>query len=816
MKVFAVMTLLLAVSVCTVYGDSEIPPYHSQNDFLLTSPGGMGFGLYGYSNPALLKYVERHDVLFTWSDVDGEWDDFSRWGLFAAIPGLGFGMIHQEDENLGKVTDYRASLAFGNRKSSFGFGYGWSKGDAACFNRGNVVTVGSLSRPTRHVSVGMWGTFATSGDAKEGVADVAFRPLGNEILTVFGDYAVQDGQRAEDGSWSTGAALEVLPGLRLTGRYFDTEGFTVGLNFSLGKIGLISQGHYDEEQEHAYTTYGVRLGSTDRSFISDMMNRRKKYLNLNLRGPIKYQRFRMFDKSTTLIGLLSAIDAAKEDDAVAGIAINTSGMSINWEHSWEVREKLKEFQAAGKQVVIYIDDASFLRYHFVSVADRLVIDPMGGLDLLGFSGGRYYLKGTLEKLGVGFDELRFFRYKSAYESFARDSMSEGDREQIKKIVDGFYELAKEEVCEARGMDLAEFDRLVNDEYFFLPKEALEAGLVDTIARWDKIDEIVRNFEGSGKGLMGPGGLARYQLPQDDYWGDKPKIALIYALGVCAMDTGIKARTLSKVIEAAGNNKEIRAVVFRVDSPGGSALASDWVAEALKKCKENKPVIVSQGWVAGSGGYWISMYGDTIVAAPNSITGSIGVIGGWFYNKGLKEKLGMSTDFVKAGDHADIGFGVSLPFIGTVPDRTFSTEERAKIEHGIMDMYTEFVEKVAEGRTMEYDEIHEVGQGRVWTGKDGLEIGLVDELGGIETAVRIAKAKAGIPEDAEVEIVQMPQAPLFDPNIFMPKLFGIELRKSEGDKVIEHLRFRIDHNGKAMPILPLDQMEFISEYAGPEM
>jgi protease-4 len=587
----------------------------------------------------------------------------------------------------------------------------------------------------------------------------------------------------------------------------------MGIHFSLGNLGLLSQGHYDEDQEHSYTTYGVRLGSRDRSFVEDIMGRDKKYMKLNMFGPVKYQRFRMFDKSMTLLGLLAAIDAAKEDDSVAGIAINTSGMRINWELSWELREKLKEFKAAGKHVVMYFDDAGLATYHFVSVADKIVMDPLGDLTLLGFRGGRYYLRGTLEKVGLGFDELRFFKYKSAYETFARDEMSEGDEEQITKIIDGFYEMTREEICEERGLSHAEFDRLVNEEYFFLPETALEAGLVDTLGRWDEVEKMVEELEGKKKGMVGPGALARFNLPRDNYWGDKPRIAVIYALGECAMDSGIKARSLSKVIERAGNDKDIKAIVFRADSPGGSALASDLVAEALKKAKDKKPVIVSQGWVAGSGGYWISMYGDTIVAAPNSITGSIGVIGGWIYNKGLKEKLGMTTDLVKAGEHADIGFGVPLPLIGTVPDRGFSTEERAKIEYLIKDAYRMFVEKVAEGRNREYDEIHKVGQGRVWTGKDGLELGLVDELGGIETAIRIAKAKAGIPEDEEVMLVQMPKAPLFDPGMFAPKLIGVEYKP---EPVLEHLKFRLKHNGEVMPMLPLDQMDAISEYAGPEM
>ena len=237
-------------------------------------------------------------------------------------------------------------------------------------------------------------------------------------------------------------------------------------------------------------------------------------------------------------------------------------------------------------------------------------------------------------------------------------------------------------------------------------------------------------------------------------------------------------------------------------PGGSALASDVVAEAMKRCKEKKPLIVSQGYVAGSGGYWISMYADTIVASPATITGSIGVIGGWFYNQGLKEKLGMSTDLVKAGDHADLGYGITLPLLGRLPDRNLTADERSKFEHNIKHYYDVFVEKVATGLDMEADDIYEVAQGRVWSGTDGLEIGLVDVLGGLETAIAIAKERAGISPDEEVDIVELPEPPLFNPQMFMPKLFGVAEHRNN---VLDHLRFRMEHNGEAMPILPLDSM-----------
>ena len=809
MKLLKVLTLLFSLSVSSVYGQSEIPRYHTQTDFLLTSPGGMGFGLYGYTNPALLTYLHQPDLLLTWSDASGKWNDFNRWGLFAAIPkpNLGFSVIRQKD-TLGSVTDYRLSLAFGDRTKSFGFGYGWSGGDTQFFNRASVITLGSLLRPMPQLSIGISGIATTSGSGKEGMIDLAVRPFGNEKLTLFTDYAIQNDQAVKDGHWSTGLAVEALPGIRLTARYFDTEAFTVGLNFSLGRIGATSQAHYDESQKHSYNTYGVRTGAYDRNIFRTYLMREKKYVKLNLLGRLKYQRYRLFDKSNTLAELISIIDGAKKDETVSGIAINTSGMRINKEMAWEVREKLKDFKSAGKHVVIFIDDVGMTGYHLASVADKIVIDPCGEIILKGFLAGGFYLKGTLEKLGIGFDEWRFFKYKSAYEIFSRESTSEADRQQWQKLVDNFYRLAKSDICEARNMTPEEFDHLVNEEVYFLPQDALDKGLVDTLGRWESVKNMVKSIEGKEKTLVNPRYIAKYQLPKDNYWGERPQIAVIYALGVCAMDQGITARKLVKDVEAATKNPKIKAVILRVDSPGGAAIPSDIIAEALKKCKEKKPVIISQGLVAASGGYRLSMYGDTIIAAPNTITGSIGVIGGWIYNKGLKEKLGMSTDLVKVGEHADLGFGIRLPLIGvTLPDRNLNDEERAKIERSIKSHYKDFVAKVADGRKKEYDEIESVAQGRVWSGYDGKQNGLVDVLGGLETAILIAKEKAGIPKDQEVKIVELPKPDLFNPNIFKPKLFGV---KYQEDEFIELLKFRLKHNGEPLPMLPMDDMGMLME------
>jgi protease-4 len=784
------------------FSQSDFYSYYSQNKFGFTSPGAMKYGLYGYDNPAVLSFVENPDVLFTWSDQFGKWHEINHWGLFAAVPNFGFGLVNYR--TAGKaITDYKLTAAFGNPEFSFGIGYGWSTGDINYFDRSDLFTAGVIYRPLKYFSLGFVGNFPTLGDS-EGAVELGIRPFGNELITLFGDYVYRKNRNSGDAKWSAGAAVELLDGIRLTGRYFDTKYFNAGIQISFGSFGLATQSRFDDKNKHSFNIYGIRAGAFDRNIFYGLSSR-KKYVDINLLGQLKYQKFRFFDNSSTLSNLLKQIDAAKQDKTVAGIAINTSGMAINKEMLWELREKLSEFKSAGKKIVIYIDRPNIDGYHLASIADKIVMDPQGMIILEGFLLGRTYFTGTLEKLGVGFSEWRYFKYKSAMETFSQTKMTEADREQRQKLVDDYYRLAKTDICSGRNIKPEEFDKLIDEVAIFLPEDAVKYKLVDTLGRWDIVKDLVKEFEGEEKSFVKAASLAKVKLPEDSHWGKKPEVAVIYALGACAMDEGITARKLVKDVEAAVKNKNIKAIVLRVDSPGGDGLASDLIAEALKKAKGIKPVIVSQGYVAASGGYWLSMYADTIVAAPNTITGSIGVIGGWYYNKELKEKFGITTDFVKRGDHADLGFGFTFPFIGvSLPDRDLTTDEHKKMEHSIKSLYNEFVNKVAYGRNVSYDAIEPIAQGRVWSGYDGFENGLVDKLGGLSDAINIAVEKAGL-KGKEYNIVEYPTPSLIDFNMFMPKLFGIEYQK---DELIEHLKFRLQNNGRIMPILPLEDMEML--------
>ncbi len=804
MKILTSFLILAFLCSTASYAQDGLPPYQQRNIFQLASPGALRTGLYGYDNPAMLTYQRQPDMYFSWSNTGSE---FNHWGLFLAAHYLSFSAVHEKRTD-GSVTDYRISTGFGDRTFSSGLAFGWSGGERDAYDRSSLIALGFLSRPLPSLSLGLTGTKALYAPGAEVAADVAVRPFATPIFTLFGDYALRNKQSLREGTWSAGAILEAVPGIRLTGRYFDTKAFSFGLELSLGRLGFASQTVQERGGDHLYNTYGVRLGAYDRNVIDAYLSKGKSYVDVDLNGKIGYRRYLWFDESKTLSSLIEMIDAAESDDAVAGIAINTSGMVANRELTWEIRDRLRAFRAAGKRVVIYIDRGGMDLYHFASVADKVVMDPLGGLTLSGYVLGRTYLKGLLEKVGIGFDELRFFKYKSASETFSRESMSAADKEQWQGLVDAYYRLAREEICTSRHFHPAQFDSAVNQGTAYLPEEALAHGLVDTIARWEGVKDVITRLEGKEKERIGAGSLMAFQRPYDERWGEPPKIAIVYAIGACDMDAGIRARTLSKEIEKVVNDSRIRAIVLRVDSPGGDALASDYVAEALRKAKGKKPVIVSQGDVAASGGYWLSMYADTIVASPVTITGSIGVISGWFYNKGLKEWMGLATDKVQVGEHADLPFGFRLPFVGVgLPDRDMTAEERATMHAMIVSLYRDFLSKVAAGRKMKSDQVDSVGQGRVWSGYDGKDKGLVDLLGGLDAAVNVARARAGIPKGQEVTLEEVPPPGFFNVQALFSRIVGIEpAAMPEPDPMLEQLRFRVRHNGHPIPMLPLEFME----------
>ena len=761
MRLFQFLCCLLAANAASA--QSPFISYAERTEFALAAFGGLDLGLYGYANPALLSYVEGLEQGVAWSDSNST----QSWGLFTAMPHLGFGMVNGRRDR-----EYRAGLSTGNRNFSLGVSMGW----------GSVrhVVLGGIWRPGPRLSLGGTFTSTFANEGREGAVDLSLRPWGDERLTLYADYAHTD----ETEFWSTGAVVGLGQGLALTGRFFSDRALSVGLRIGLGAADFQAQAH-----SRTFQTYAARFGAQR----GNLFRPRARYLSLELSGPVQHRRYAFFDDSQSLLSLIALLERARRDPAIKGLAINASGLRISPALGWELREKLRQIRAGGKRVVVYIDRVDISGYHWVSAADHLVLDPAGAIGLQGYVAGHTYFKDALAKLGIGFDEWRLFPYKSATEVYVRRDMSEGEREQLTVLLDDWYALARRDISTARELAPEHFDRLVEDTAFFLPQEALDAGLVDRLGRWNEIDRMVEDHPVVA--------AASYPRPADRHWGQRKRIAIVYALGVCAMDTGMGARRL--VGEIASACAAADAVVLRVDSPGGDILPSALVADAVLKCRERKPVIVSQGYLAASGGYMISLPGDAIVTAPNTITGSIGVIAGWAYNTGLKEKLGLSTSRVQVGRHADLPFGMTLPLLGLrLPDRTFTEDESARMEYTIRSLYEDFVAQVASSRHIEPDSVEVVAQGRVWSGQRAVELGLADRIGGLEVAIALAKEKIGLSADETVELLERPRPKLFSSALFRPRLLGLDAQPTPE---LDYLQFRLQHNGLPLLLVPANHV-----------
>jgi len=809
MTILSALILVTNLSYGQLYSDRgfdrKIPGYYSQTDFLMTSPSVFQEGLLGFVNPANLNFLKYPETRYYYT-ADGGRDGtfphietyFKDWAAIFAVPHLSFGMINHEFGEF-ETTDYQISLGTGTAGYAVGMAYGWSSSDIDSLRHERIYKTSLIARPVKYLSLGLIVEYSIQSNSQQGVADIGIRPFGNSRLTLFGDMAMREKTKFNEAPWSAGAAIEIIPGINLTGRYFRDESITAGLTINFGKASIGSQLYFDDKQEHTQRAYSYRIGGLRPSVFPALVDKDKRYLKINFKGKVVYHGYKFFYKGNIkFLDVLRDIQAAGADPRIAAIALNLSSMRVAPEHAWEIRKELRKVQAKGKTVIVFTDRSSITSYHLASVADKIVLDPEGMIDIFGYALGNTYFKGTLAKLGLGFDEWRFFKYKSAAEILTRDNMSEAEREQYQAYTDDLYETARKDICRSRSISESMFDYLVDEKAVFLPHTALDDGLVDTLARWSDVDRIVEKVMDVKLRPMNSRELFANAMPQEQ-WGTLPEVAVVYGLGVCAMDSGIKARWLEKEFIRLANDRTVKAVVFRVDSPGGDGLASDLVAEALKKCAANKPVIVSQGQVAGSGGYWISMYGDKILAGPTTITGSIGVIGGWIYDLGFSEKLGMTSDHVKRGKHADLSAGVTIPILNiTVPARNLDDEELVMVEKIIREFYADFVGKVANGRNMTVDEVKAVAEGHFYSGLDGLEASLVDEIGGLMLAIEMAKKQAGLDTRQEISIKEIPR---YKGLFGFDNPFPFARTKLEEEPAYKYIKMINEARGMALPMLP---------------
>jgi protease-4 len=419
-----------------------------------------------------------------------------------------------------------------------------------------------------------------------------------------------------------------------------------------------------------------------------------------------------------------------------------------WGKVQELRAAIARFRKSGKTAYAHIEQAGNKEYYLASACTKIYAVPTALLDVSGLAAEVTFFRNTLDKLGVEAQFVGVGRYKNAPNQFTEAGFTEPHREQTEALLDSLQAQLLDGIADGRRMTPAQVQALM-DEGPFDAKRALEAGLVDELLYRDELESRLDPAERVTPGRYVKAARGGFALD------GRPKLALVYAVGEIVPGesdasalggTLAGSDTVARAVRQARSDSSVRAIVLRVDSPGGSGTASDVIWREVDKAAQSRPVVVSMGDVAASGGYYISMSGSAIVAQPGTITGSIGVFGGKFSLRGFYDKIGLTKEIVARGRNAAL----------FTEYRAWDERELAKV-HGLMaSFYREFVTKAAKGRGKTYEEVDEVAQGRVWTGSDALRVGLVDRLGGLDVAVEMAKERAGIPRSQEVTLLVLPE------------------------------------------------------------
>lgn len=449
-------------------------------------------------------------------------------------------------------------------------------------------------------------------------------------------------------------------------------------------------------------------------------------------------------KSVSNMQVMNAIESAAQDDNIEGIYINLTGAgTASAALLEEVRDYITAFKESGKFVVAYGEVYSQGGYYLASVADSIYLNPVGEMEWRGLAAQVMFYKGLLDKLGVEPQVFRHGTFKSAIEPYILNKMSPENRTQMETYINSIWGTMVADIAKERNLSIDSLNMFATDLLAMMAEDALANRMVDGLKYEDEVEDILREkLELDADEDITFVTLGEYiaAKPYTPSYSDN-KIEVIYAEGQIVQGTSeqgtLGSSTLADQLAEARLDEEVKAVVLRVNSPGGSALASEVIWREMELLRQQKPVIVSMGDYAASGGYYISAPADAIIANATTLTGSIGVFGLMFNaEKALNNKLGITIDVAKTNPSADMG----MPF------RAVSSSERAHIMRGIEQVYTTFVNHVADGRNMTFDSVDAIGQGRVWTGNDGNRIGLVDEIGGLKYAIAVAADKAECSDD----------------------------------------------------------------------
>lgn len=637
------------------------------------------------------------------------------------------------------------------RRVALGVGLGWQVPEGP---ENNFVTwdVGLGWRPAQWLGVSLAARNLNNPAEDLGVTQsfgggVAWRPFEGRLLLGV-DYEQPDLAPDVSGRFSASARVEPTDGLVLRA-YGDQEGrIGAGVEIFWGRMGVGMHGLGELVEDQGPTGLGYLItGDGDRS----LFEYGHKVPEFVLDASFPYQRPTglLAEPQETWLHLIRRVQEAIDDPGVKGFVMHVDQPPPSWAHVQELRDLVAKARARGKVTVAYLDrDAGNASYLLAVAADRVYLHPAGQLDLVGLSMELTYLRGTLDLVGVEPQYVKRSEYKSAPEQWTRHGPSDASRAQLDALLDALSEDLARGVAEGRARTPEQVRRLI-DGGPFTAEDAEARGLVDGVLYPDQLEERLEESFRRGFELD-----PDYRLDDEvTGWPAAREIAVIYVDGVIVSGPSSPggllsgrtagSETIVRQLEQARRDDAVQAVVLRVDSPGGSAFASDEIWRATQRLKESgKPLVVSMGGVAASGGYYVAAGADAIYAEPGTITGSIGVFSGKFSLGGLYEKVGVETEIFTRGRNAAL----------YSPSRPMDETELETVDRLVGATYAQFKDRVAQGRGLSPEQVEEVARGRVWTGADAKAHGLVDELGGLDAAISRARREAGLREGNLVELV----------------------------------------------------------------
>jgi protease-4 len=488
-------------------------------------------------------------------------------------------------------------------------------------------------------------------------------------------------------------------------------------------------------------------------------------------------------KSTGILDFIQTIDRAATDPAIKMVYLNLNELNAGISHIEEIRAALVRFRESGKPIIAYADNYSQAGYYLASASDKVYLNPAGTATLTGLSLSTLFFKDLLDKAGVEVQLIRHGKFKAAAEQFISNKMSDENREQLQAYLDAVWSTWMTDISASRRMPVEKINELTNNLQLGTAKQALEAGLVDGLLYKDELTDTLVHLFGvkDEKALKLISSSDYSKATKKLNLKEKNKIAVVYADGDIIMgksDENIAADNFVALLAKVRKDSSIKAVVLRVNSPGGSAQSSEIIERELALLRKDKPVVVSMGDYAASGGYWIASNADKIVTNNTTLTGSIGVFSMVLNaQKTLNKHLSINTATVNTNKHSDIMSGY----------RSLDNEEIAFIQSSVEVIYTDFVNLVSKGRNLSAEKVDSIGQGRIWSGADALKIGLADEKGGISEALKIAAAMG------EVETYRIVEYPVI---------------KSQIDKIIETL----SETGESAKVIANPEMILERAYA----